>query len=180
MQIIHLVVLVSIFSLLTSVSAQADPPAPAGQNAPPAVADAANVETSPAEQEKEELNTPPPYEYLVTSRPDPFKPFIAPKSVNPNEIVSDDDAELTGMRLFEPAQLSLVGVMETSRGRIAMVEDVTKKGYKIIEGQLIGRRGKVTEIQKDQVIVTETARTRGGEEIKTVVSMKLKRDGEGK
>ena len=172
MQTLRLIVLAGVFSLLISVPAQAAPPAAENADSP--------VETAAGEPEKVGLNTPPPYEYLVTSRPDPFKPFIAPKSVNPNEIVSDDDGELTGMRLFEPAQLSLVGVMETPRGRIAMVEDVTKKGYKIIEGQLIGRRGKVTEIQKDQVIVTETARTRGGEEIKTVVSMKLKRDGEGK
>ena len=69
--------------------------------------------------------------------------------------------------------------MNTSNGRVAMVEDVTKKGYTIKEGILIGKYGEVTEIGRDQVIVTETAHTRGGEEIKTVVAMKLKRDGEG-
>ena len=121
----------------------------------------------------------PVYEYQATSRPDPYKPFIAPKTVNPSELL-DEDKELTGMQLFEPAQLSLVGVMDTPKGRVAMVEDATKKGYTITEGQLIGKRGKVTEIQKDQVLVTETAQTRGGEEIKTVVSMKMKRDGDGK
>ena len=92
----------------------------------------------------------------------------------------DEESELTGMQLFEPAQLSLVAVMDTPRGRIAMVEDVTKKGYKITVGQLIGRHGQVTEIQKEQVKVTETAQTRGGEKIETDVFMKLKRDGEGK
>lgn len=121
----------------------------------------------------------PQYEYQVASRPDPFKPFITLKSVNPNELL-DEEGELTGMQLFEPAQLSLVAVMDTPRGRIAMVEDVTKKGYKITVGQLIGRHGQVTEIQKEQVKVTETAQTRGGEKIETDVFMKLKRDGEGK
>ena len=120
----------------------------------------------------------PSYEYKLSARPDPFKPFIAPQTVNPNELV-DDNRELTGMQVFEPGQLTLVAVMDTPRGRLAMVEDVTKKGYLLREGILIGRHGEVTEIQRDQVIVTETARTRGGEEIKTLVSMKLKRDGEG-
>ena len=128
--------------------------------------------------EDEELGAPE-YEYQVVARPDPFKPFIAPKTVNPNELV-DENLELTGMQLFEPGQLKLVAVMDTPHGRMAMVEDVTKKGYKITHGQLIGRRGQVTEIRKDEVVVTETAYTRGGEEIKTVVSMKMKRDGDAK
>ena len=131
-----------------------------------------------AEEEGEELSAAE-YEYQVAARPDPFKPFIAPKTVNPNELV-DENLELTGMQLFEPGQLNLVAVMDTPRGRLAMVEDVTKKGYKITQGQLIGRRGQVTEIRKDEVLVTETAYTRGGEEIKTVVSMKMKRDGDSK
>lgn len=130
----------------------------------------------------ESVSTPippsPAYEYQLSSRPDPFKPFIAPKTVNPNELL-DDTRELVGMQLFEPGQLSLVAIMNTPGGRVAMVEDVTKKGYLLREGILIGRYGEVTEIRKDQVIVTETAHTRGGEEIKTVVSMQLKRDGEG-
>lgn len=133
---------------------------------------------SAEEEEGEELGAPE-YEYQAAARPDPFKPFIAPKTVNPNELV-DENLELTGMQLFEPGQLNLVAVMDTPRGRMAMVEDVTKKGYKITQGQLIGRRGQVTEIRKDEVLVTETAYTRGGEEIKTVVSMKMKRDGDSK
>ena len=122
---------------------------------------------------------PPPYEYQTSARPDPFKPFIAPKTVNPNELI-DEVQNLTGMQLFEPEQLTLVGVMDTPSGRVAMVEDVTKKGYRLTEGELIGRRGQVTEIRRDQLLITETVHTRGGEEIKSVVSMKLKRDGEGK
>lgn len=136
-------------------------------------------EAAPLQGTAEQGAAAPQYEYQVASRPDPFKPFITLKSVNPNELL-DEEAELTGMQLFEPAQLSLVAVMDTPRGRIAMVEDVTKKGYKITVGQLIGRHGQVTEIQKEQVKVTETAQTRGGEKIKTDVFMKLKRDGEGK
>lgn len=139
---------------------------------------AAELETNSGTIENANQPPEPPYEYQLAARPDPFKPFIALQKVDPNELV-DDTRELSGMQLFEPGQLSLVAVMDTPRGRLAMVEDVTKKGYLLREGILIGRNGQVTEIRRDQVIVTETARTRGGEEIKTLVSMKLKRDGEG-
>ncbi|NLZ17283.1 MAG: pilus assembly protein PilP [Desulfobulbaceae bacterium] len=144
-------------------------------------AKAATVDSAVTTHSSEPANTPNPpspvYEYQLSSRPDPFKPFITPKAVNPNELL-DDARELTGMQLFEPGQLSLVAIMDTPGGRVAMVEDVAKKGYLLREGVLIGRYGEVTEIRKDQVVVTETAHTRGGEAIKTVISMKLKRDGE--
>ena len=60
------------------------------------------------------------YSYNAEGRFDPFKPFVAPKSSSPtqqdpNEIV-DDGNELTGMQLFEPGQLTLVGVMLSSQG----------------------------------------------------------------
>ena len=164
-----------------TVAGQASTEASVGQTAPGEGQDGAGSggdDPLLGETEDEELGAPE-YEYQVAARPDPFKPFIAPKTVNPNELV-DENLELTGMQLFEPGQLNLVAVMDTPHGRMAMVEDVTKKGYKITLGQLIGRRGQVTEIRKDEVLVTETAYTRGGEEIKTVVSMKMKRDGDSK
>lgn len=159
----------------------ASPETAVGQTASGEIQDGAIVEGGEpllGVTEGEEAGAPE-YEYQVAARPDPFKPFIAPKTVNPNELV-DENLELTGMQLFEPGQLNLVAVMDTPHGRMAMVEDFTKKGYKITHGQLIGRRGQVTEIRKDEVLVTETAYTRGGEEIKTVVSMKMKRDGDSK
>jgi type IV pilus assembly protein PilP len=73
-----------------------------------------------------------PYSYQTEGRPDPFRPFItaratAPAGMNPDEIV-DEETELTGMQLFEPGQLTLVGVLTSASGPVAMVEDQTKKG----------------------------------------------------
>ncbi len=122
------------------------------------------------------------YEYLIEGRPDPFKPFLSPKAastttLDPNEII-DDTSELSGMQLFEPGQLILVGILTHNKGRIAMVEDQTKKGYTIKIGTLIGKRGVVSDIQNNEVIITETARTRAGKEMTNTITMRLSKEGE--
>jgi len=121
------------------------------------------------------------FEYILEGRPDPFVPFITKKAatpkLNPNEII-DEDVELTGMRKFEPGQLTLVAVLETDNNKIAMVEDVTGKGYMLNEGTPIGRHGIVSRITLQQVVVTETAHTRAGKEIKNTIVMRLNKEGE--
>jgi len=121
------------------------------------------------------------FEYVLDGRPDPFVPFISEKAatpkLDPNEII-DEDIELTGMRQFEPGQLRLVAILETPHKKIAMVEDVTGRGYTIREGTPIGRRGVVTRITRQQVIITETAHTRAGKEIKNTIVMRLNKEGE--
>ena len=122
------------------------------------------------------------YEYAVEGRQDPFRPFLSPKAatptgLDPNEIV-EDSSELVGMQLFEPGQLTLAGVLLNNNASVALVEDQTKKGYMLKIGTPIGRRGVVTEIQKSQVIITEKAKTRAGQEISSTVIMKLNNEGE--
>ena len=123
----------------------------------------------------------PEFSYALEGRPDPFVPFITPKAttprLDPNEII-EEDVELTGMRQFEPGQLRLVATLFAGAKRMAMVEDVTGKGYIIYEGTPIGRRGRVTRIGNQQVEITETAHTRAGKEIVTKVVMRLKKEGE--
>ena len=123
------------------------------------------------------------FKYVLEGRPDPFMPFITPKAattkpqLNPDEIV-DENVKLTGMRQFEPGQLKLVAVLQSGKQRIAMVEDVTGKGYILRVGMPIGRRGVVSEILPQQVIITETARTRAGKELVNTVVMRLNKEGE--
>jgi type IV pilus assembly protein PilP len=122
------------------------------------------------------------YTYNAEGRFDPFKPFVALKSSSPtqqdpNEIL-DDGNELTGMQLFEPGQLTLVGVMLSSQEPIALVEDQTRKGYVLKLGNLIGKRGVVSSIDSRQVVVTETARTRAGKEMKSTTTMRIKKEGD--
>jgi Tfp pilus assembly protein PilP len=123
-----------------------------------------------------------PFEYVLTNRPDPFLPFITEKAattagVDLNEIVESSEP-LTGMQLFEPGQLTLVGILKTGSADIAMVEDFTGKGYTLSEGTKIGRRGVVKDITGNAVIIEETAETRAGNKIVTEVVMALKKEGE--
>ncbi len=122
------------------------------------------------------------FEYKLEGRPDPFVPFLTEKATtaqqDPNEIIDDGEGELSGMQKFEPGQLTLVAVMESTSQKIAMVEDVTGKGYILNEGTPIGRRGIVTQIDPQQGLIVETARTRAGKDIKTTVTMRLKKEGE--
>jgi len=125
---------------------------------------------------------PSTFIYELEGRPDPFTPFITPKAttanpLDPNEII-EDDIVLTGMQLFEPGQLTLVAVLFANNSPMAMVEDVTGKGYILTEGIPIGRRGVVSEILSTEVRITETARTRAGKEILNTVTMKLKKEGD--
>jgi len=122
-----------------------------------------------------------PFEYQLENRADPFVPFITEKaatsSVDMNEIV-EDNKPLTGMQLFEPGQLTLVATLRKDVGDVAMVEDFTGKGYVLLKGTKIGKRGVVKEIDPNAVTIEETAVTRAGKEIITKVVMTLKKEGE--
>ncbi len=121
------------------------------------------------------------YEYQLEGRKDPFVPFISDKAATQKmggDDIVDDDVTLTGMQLFEPGQLTLVAVIASGNRKIAMVEDVTGKGYVLTEGMPIGRRGIINSIDADQVTVIETAHTRAGRKIETTVFMRLNKEGD--
>ena len=123
------------------------------------------------------------YNYAMEGRTDPFRPFITPKAaqpagLDPNEII-DEQKILSGLQLFELGQLTLVGVLNNNNaGAIALVEDQTKKGYILKQGVAIGKRGVVTQIEGEQVIVTEISKTRAGKEITNTLIMKLNKEGD--
>ena len=128
----------------------------------------------------DDASSPDEFTYQLEGRPDPFEPFIRPQvatTAEPDEII-EENKKLSGMQLFEPGQLTLVAVMTALGDKLAMVEDVTGKGYIIKEGILIGRRGVVSRITDDQVIITEKAQTRAGKEIITTVVMRLNKEGD--
>lgn len=145
----------------------------------------ANEPQQPAPQAaaaSETKTEPEPFEYIMTNRPDPFLPFITDKATpretgDPNEIIETDEP-LTGMQLFEPGQLSLVGLLEAGGEKFAMVQDSTGKGYVIVTGTKIGRRGMVKTISPNKVLIEETAETRGGKKILSYIDMVLKKEGE--
>jgi len=121
------------------------------------------------------------FEYKLEGRPDPFTPFIAnqvaQQKIGTDEIV-EEDVELTGMRRFEPGQLVLVAILYSGKKKMAMVEDVTGRGYVLDEGMPIGRRGVVSKIEGEQVTIIEVAHTRAGRTRKNKIVMRLNKEGE--
>lgn len=116
----------------------------------------------------------------LTDVKDIFKPILRDReSVDVGDDVLDEPVEhLTGMQLFEPADLSLVGVISSGSKSYAMVQDAKNKGYTLKEGDLIGRRGVVTKIEHDRIIIVETAKTRSGKIDKKTITMQLNTQGE--
>lgn len=111
------------------------------------------------------------WEYVFENRTDPFKPFIEDKAAIIT--IPEEEVTLTGMQIFEPGQLKLVGILFSPEKKLAMVEDVTGKGYVLTEGMLIGRYGVVDEINMVQVNIIETREVAGKEVVNPVV-MRLK------
>lgn len=120
------------------------------------------------------------FTYQLEGRPDPFAPFISEKAVsalNMDDIVESEET-LTGMQLFEPGQLKLVAIVFEKNAELAMVEDATGQGYAIRSGMKIGKKGIITTITPNQVIIEETSVTRSGKKLTKNIVMLLKKEGE--
>jgi type IV pilus assembly protein PilP len=120
------------------------------------------------------------FTYQLEGRHDPFSPFITEKAasnINMDEVVDNEEA-LTGMQLFEPGQLKLVAIAFEKNAELAMVEDAAGQGYAIRPGMKIGKKGTITTIDPNQVIIEETSVTRAGKQLTNNIVMKLKKEGE--
>jgi len=121
------------------------------------------------------------YEYQLDDRSDPFVPFVAKvvkRRVQNDEIVDEEEKELTGMQLFEPGQLVLVALMQTGENFVGMVQDVSGRGYMLSNGMLIGKRGVITGIDAEKITILETAYTRAGRTVKTNIVLSLNKEGD--
>jgi len=117
--------------------------------------------------------------YRYENRKDPFMPFITENAASHSEDeIVEDGQPLTGMQLFEPGQLTLVGLLRKGGEYYAVAEDSSGKGYTLTKGMKIGRRGVIRGIGPAKVSIEETGMTRAGKEIITSVEMVLKKEGE--
>ena len=118
------------------------------------------------------------FTYETEDRPDPFTPFISEKVIQPVEAGAQEEEKLTGMRQFEPGQLSLVAIMFTESNPMAMVEDSSHKGYIIRRGTKIGRSGIVSDILPNQVVIKQLSYSMAREKKYKTVEMILRKEGE--
>jgi type IV pilus assembly protein PilP len=112
--------------------------------------------------------------YKREDRPDPFVPFIQERVVATEVPVE----ELTGMRKFEPGQLTVVAIVMRHDDKFAMVQAANNQGYIIREGLLLGRTGVVEAIVSNKVVVKNYTYNLAGDKIYKTVEMLLKKEGE--
>ena len=133
-------------------------------------------------QAEEEVREVDKFNYQFENRPDPFLPFLSQDSrrdeLDDTPIDEDSGKPLTGMQLFEPGQLKLVALFKIGNRNIAMVEDVTGKGYRLDENMPIGRYGIINRINEEQVEITESYTTQTGRKVTKEIVMRLKKEGD--
>lgn len=122
-----------------------------------------------------------PFFYRQTGRPDPFLPFMTIRPAASQRPGEPAEAEvLTGLRRFEPEQLTLTAIVLSEKAPLAMVEDSTGFGHIIRRGSAIGRSGRVERITVDRVIIRQELVSLTGEQEYRTVEMVLMREGEDK
>ncbi len=126
------------------------------------------LETSLASGQK------PPFVYN-RERPDPFFPFLTQEIMKAE---AKAKAELTGTRQFEPAQLTLVAIVSSKRGLLAMAQDSSGVGYVLRKGTKIGETGEVIQITQDKVIIEQSRKNMTGENTSRKIEMILSKEGE--
>jgi len=147
-----ILILLFIFFLITSCGGGTAPSPPLKRAGVPSVT-AKKVEPPKAVEKKEpEKREEVEYSYNPAGKADPFKPFIQLTPIRE----ASRTIPLTPLQKYDISQLKLVAIISIPEGNIALVEDVTGKGYFIKKGTMIGKNeGKVTKILKDKVIVEE-------------------------
>lgn len=114
--------------------------------------------------------------YKRYGRPDPFFPFLTHEL---RQVEIDMQEELTGMRRFEPGQLTLVAIVFAGDQPLAMVQDAAGKGYVLRKGTKLGRSGEVVDISRNKVIIRqEVYALLTREKRYETVEMILKKEGE--
>lgn len=129
-----------------------------------------------AEKKEPEKKEEAEYSYNPVGKPDPFRPFIQLISAKG----SSKTGPLTPLQKYDISQLKLVAIISSPGENIALVEDVTGKGYFLKKGTWVGKNdGKVTKILKDKVIVEEVYQDIFGQTKTNEVSLFLHKAEEG-
>ncbi|MFO7156373.1 MAG: pilus assembly protein PilP [Pseudomonadota bacterium] len=135
---------------------------------------------TPAPAAKEEAPEPEEkleeeYVYSPVGKRDPFRPYL--NRFVPGPAVAPDP--LCGpLCQWDLDQLRLVGIVSGLASPVAMVEDPKGNGHTVRRGTSIGKgNGKVTEILRDRIIVTEYRRLGTGEVVPVETELPLRGAG---
>ena len=124
-----------------------------------------------------EESTPEEEEYVFSpvGKRDPFRSYL--DRIQPASTMTPDP--LCGpLCNWELEQLRLVAVISGMASPLAMLEDPQGNGHNVRRGTSIGKRnGKVTEILRDRIIVTEYRRLGTGEVVPAETEIVLRGTG---
>ena len=117
------------------------------------------------------------YVYTPIGKRDPFRSFFDSfEAVEPQQ---RGDSECGLLCQWELDQLRLVAVVSGVASPLAMVEDPEGRGHMVRRGSYIGKRsGKVTDIRRDRLVVTELLRNKQGQILPVQTEMPIRsKDG---
>jgi Tfp pilus assembly protein PilP len=113
---------------------------------------------------------------------DPFLPLIKEeKSKSPPNVVSSDKPQTkkrvpqTPLEKIDLSQLTLTAIFRHQKRTVAMVEESTGKGHLVKKGTYIGLDGgRVTEVSKDRILITEVSADVMGKPVTVERELKLR------
>jgi type IV pilus assembly protein PilP len=122
---------------------------------PQVVAGTDKVASEPSDLVKKSLQIADNYD--PTGRFDPFEPLFKAQGDQANTAKHHEKRKpQTPLERIALSQLKLTAVIQAHSGNCALVEDATGKGYVVKKGTYIGlNAGRVTEIDKDRIVVQE-------------------------
>ncbi|HWV39373.1 MAG TPA: pilus assembly protein PilP [Vulgatibacter sp.] len=170
-------ILASLFAVSLLAAACGDDAAPPPAPAPKAASAAAKNKKAKAPKVEEE-GAPAEvveYAYSPAGKRDPFRSVLDEIVVVEAPVVDESCGPLC---VWELDQLRVVAVVSGQASPVAMVEDPAGKGHLLRRGMSIGKRsGKVTDIRRDRLVVTEYLRGPQGQVIPTKTEMQLRAKG---
>ncbi|MBS2026146.1 MAG: pilus assembly protein PilP [Deltaproteobacteria bacterium] len=97
------------------------------------------------------------YVYSPVGKRDPFQNVFAIKEVKQTAVRPSGDRKAGPLQRFSLDRLRLSLTMTGTSSPLAMIEDPDGRGWTVHIGDFVGQNwGKVTSIQRDQIIITET------------------------
>jgi type IV pilus assembly protein PilP len=134
-------------AVLVCAACGAPPPPQRRAAPPPAAPKAVEDETAPAAPATM-------YVYSPIGKRDPFQNVFGGREATPMRV---EGRKATPLQRWNLDQLRLSMTVTGTSSPMAMLEDPENRGWPVRLGDFVGRNwGKVTSIQRDQIVVTET------------------------
>lgn len=144
---------------------------------PPADAPTPVPKEKPKKPKAKAAAVDPDYVYSPVGKRDPFRPYHDRTRSTSDQV----DPACGPLCTWEIEQLRVVAVVSGMASPVAMVEDPRGRGYVVRRNSSIGKQnGRVTEILRDRLVVTEMQRVGSGQLVPSVTELQLRSSKKGR